>query len=389
MNLTRPLREWQKDAYAKWIENGRRGIAAVVTGAGKTVFALHCLREYRRTVPAATAVIVVPTDALLDQWVEETVTFLGIPLRSLVILNSRSRITLSKLHIGVINTVAQLATRVEAPPSLLIVDECHKAASPVFQQIFRLPTEASLGLSATPERQYDDGLVSTLIPSLGPILCNYTYKDALRDKIIVPFSLHNIVFDFSTEETERYSKLTKGIQAAINKYGVDAQETIRLLLARSRMSNACPSRVNIALKIVARHKDKKILIFHEDIAACEAIHTALSHFQIPSGVYHSGMTLAKRVETLAAYRKGEIRVLVSCRALDEGFNVPETEIGIIAASTATHRQRVQRLGRVLRPSSNKSHAHIYSIVAAPTEIRRLAKEAEDLEEIAEVTWNKA
>lgn len=99
--------------------------------------------------------------------------------------------------------------------------------------------------------------------------------------------------------------------------------------------------------------------------------------------------MSDRVRTLLEYRQGRIQVLVSCRALDEGFNVPETEIGIIAASTATHRQRVQRLGRILRPAGNKDHAIIYSIVAAAPEIRRLAKEAEDLEEIAEVTWVKA
>jgi superfamily II DNA or RNA helicase len=80
---------------------------------------------------------------------------------------------------------------------------------------------------------------------------------------------------------------------------------------------------------------------------------------------------------------------VSCRALDEGFNVPESEIGIIAASTATHRQRIQRLGRVLRPAPNKERAIIYSIVASVPEIRRLAAEAEDLKEIAEIEWSRA
>jgi superfamily II DNA or RNA helicase len=95
------------------------------------------------------------------------------------------------------------------------------------------------------------------------------------------------------------------------------------------------------------------------------------------------------VQTLHEYRTGKIKVLVSCRALDEGFNVPETEVGIIAASTATYRQRVQRLGRVLRPATGKERAIIYSIVASAPEIRRLAAEAEDLKEIAKVEWSRA
>jgi superfamily II DNA or RNA helicase len=384
----RPLREWQVKAMAAWKEKGRKGIAAVVTGGGKTLFALHCLREFNRSIPAATSIIVVPTDALLDQWIEEIISFLKLPLKNVTVLTSRSKISLSRLHIGVINTVSQIATKPGCPPVFLIVDECHKAASPVFRQVFQIPTEATLGLSATPERQYDSGFEEILIPSLGPIICRYDYRDALRDKVIVPFSLHNVVFEFNEDEQKRYDRLTKGIHGAIKKFGIESREAVALLLKRARMSNASSSRVTIALRIVAKHKGQKILVFHEDIAACETIHQALSHFRIASGVYHSGMPLAKRVDTLLAYRQGLIQVLVSCRALDEGFNVPETQIGVIAASTATHRQRVQRLGRILRPAKGKDHAIIYSIVAAPAEIRRLAQEAETLEDIVEVTWSK-
>ena len=285
------LRDWQKDAFRRWSENKRRGIAAVVTGAGKTIFAIHCLREYRRSVPAATVVIVVPTDALLDQWIEEIISILEIPFEELVVLNSRSKIKLSRIHVGIINTVAQIAARHQAPPCFLIVDECHKAASPVFQQIFKLETEASLGLSATPERQYDDGLLQVLIPSLGPIICNYTYKDALRDKLIVPFYLRNVVFEFTKEESYRYNRLTRAIQVTVNRYGLESQETINLLLSRARMSNSSPSRAAIALKIVAMHRDRRILIFHEDLAACDAIHKALLEFGVLAGIYHSRLRM--------------------------------------------------------------------------------------------------
>ncbi len=80
---------------------------------------------------------------------------------------------------------------------------------------------------------------------------------------------------------------------------------------------------------------------------------------------------------------------MTCRALDEGFNVPETEVGIIAASTATNRQRIQRLGRVLRPAKGKDRALIYTLVATEPEIKRLQQEEENLEGVAEVTWTRA
>jgi superfamily II DNA or RNA helicase len=106
-------------------------------------------------------------------------------------------------------------------------------------------------------------------------------------------------------------------------------------------------------------------------------------------VYHSKMTMRDRVAMLTAYRKGAVDVLVTCRALDEGFNVPETESGIIAASTATRRQRIQRLGRVLRPSANKGGAVIFTLVASTPEIGRLREEELALEGVADVEWGRA
>jgi superfamily II DNA or RNA helicase len=84
-----------------------------------------------------------------------------------------------------------------------------------------------------------------------------------------------------------------------------------------------------------------------------------------------------------------VELLVTCRALDEGFNVPEAEIGIIAASTATRRQRIQRLGRIVRPSSGKSSATIYTLVATSPEIARLKEEEANLEGVANISWGRA
>lgn len=383
------LRRWQERAFAAWRDAGRRGIVAVVTGGGKTAFALHCLDSYRTTVPAATAVIVVPTTALLEQWLEEATSYFDIPLSHIVVLKGRTRICRSRINLGVINTVARLAQSPPKEPVFLIVDECHRAASETFRRIFAIPTDATLGLSATPERQYDAGLQDILVPKLGPVILTYTYKEALEDGVIVPFSLKNILFEFEADEQKKYDKLTKAIRVAIQRYGADSPEAIGLMMKRTRVSNLSLARVRIASMLVARNPGRRILLFHEDTAACDLIQHVLCENGVHSGVYHSRIPLTSRVSSLAAYRSGAANVLVTCRALDEGFNVPETEIGIVAAATATYRQRIQRLGRVLRPARGKDGAVVYSIVASVPEIRRLAEEAKDLEGVAEVTWTHA
>ena len=60
-------RRWQREALAAWSVR-LRGVVRVVTGAGKTFFAMQCMLAVWRRYPDAKVLIVVPTVALMDQW---------------------------------------------------------------------------------------------------------------------------------------------------------------------------------------------------------------------------------------------------------------------------------------------------------------------------------
>lgn len=379
------LRRWQYEAMDVWKSNGRRGIVGAVTGGGKTVFALACIKD---TSPETT-LIVVPTVALLDQWWDETTSFFGLGLDDVNVITGRKKLVRGTINIGVLNTVSRLEPTWPATGAMLVIDECHKAASAKFSAVLGLPADQRLGLSATPDRPYDEGLQEMLIPALGPVIFQYTYADALRDKAIVPFHLENVVFDLEEDREAAYLKLTRMIARAIKTHGPDAPEAISLYLRRSRLLNLSPARVEITLKLVAAHRQERVLVFHEDVEACEVIHEVLLATNVRAGLYHSGLAPKVRAQTLSDFRQGRSSVLVTCRALDEGFNVPETEVGIIAASTATRRQRIQRLGRVLRPANGKSAATVYTLVATKGEIERLRAEEQELEGVADVAWSHA
>lgn len=379
------LRDWQQEALGRWREESYRGIVEVVTGGGKTVFALACVKDFG---PDST-LVVVPTQALLDQWWEEASAFFGMPLDDIHIVTGAGKVRKGTINIAVLNTAAKLQAEGRARRSFLIVDECHKAASTKFRSALEIEKSASLGLSATPERQYDDGLDEVLIPALGPVIYQYTYRDALRDGVIVPFALKNILFDLEEDRQEEYDKLTKAISRSIHMRGMEDDKTIALLLRRARILNLSLNRIRLALRIVASHQGQRIIIFHEDIEACEVIMEVLSQANVRAGIYHSRMKLRERAMVLSDYRQGNIDVLVTCRALDEGFNVPETQVGIIAASTATRRQRIQRLGRVLRPVAGKDQAVVYTLVATEPEIQRLREEEKEMDGIADVSWGRA
>lgn len=378
-------RGWQIEALSSWEQANHRGIVSVVTGGGKTVFALSCIDHIK---PIAT-LIIVPTAALLEQWWEEAASYFDLELDEINIVTGSLRFRLGTINIVVLNTAAKLAERMKGQECFLIVDECHRAASNHFRAALQIKTFASLGLSATPERPYDEGLTDVLIPALGPVIYSYDHAAALRDGVIVPFQLRNIVFDLEDECRVKYDNLTKAVARSIGKYGAEAEETIALYLKRARVLSLSLNRVRLALRLAASNAGKRTLVFHEDIEACNLIHEVLDENGVRSGVYHSKMKLRDRAMMLGRYRRGQIDVLVTCRALDEGFNVPETELGIIAASTATRRQRIQRLGRVVRPAKGKAGAVIYTLVATGPEIERLKEEEKRLEGVATVSWSKA
>jgi len=378
------LRAWQIDALAEWERAGHRGIVSVVTGGGKTVLALACIERVR---PQAT-LIVVPTTALLEQWWEEAVNYFDLALDEINIVTGNLRFRVGAINIAVLNTAAKLAEKMRHE-CFLIVDECHKAASLQFRSALEVNAAFSLGLSATPERPYDEGLQEVLVPALGPLIYSYTYREALRDGVIVPFELKHVVFELEEERQREYDRLTKAVARSISQHGSEAPETVGLFLRRARVLNLSLNRITLTLKLVAANRGKRTLVFHEDIEACDLMHGILSANGVRSGVYHSKMRLREKAGMLGQYRRGEIDVLVTCRALDEGFNAPETEVGIIAASTATQRQRIQRLGRVLRPVAGKASATVFTLVASGPEIERLKQEEVALEGVANVTWSRA
>lgn len=65
------------------------------------------------------------------------------------------------------------------------------------------------------------------------------------------------------------------------------------------------------------------------------------------------------------FADGKIDVLTSMKCLDEGVDVPRSELAIFCASTGNPRQFIQRRGRILRKHPDKHMAIIHDLVVAP------------------------
>ena len=246
-----------------------------------------------------------------------------------------------------------------------------------------------MGLSATPQNV---NFESVLGPALGPQIYEYSFHEALRDKNITPFALLQVSVTFTPEENSQYQRLSQSIRnlwlSLIDLYpelstfdpprvqqflrGIIARKEegfeiadqyLRNLFMRAGITRTAEARTSCAIDLCGRLPlSSRILVFCERIDQAEKL---TKRFQEIYGAtvrcYHSKIDRTERARILSAFRDGEIHILVCCHALDEGLDVPDASIGIVMASTSTTRQRIQRLGRILRKSEGKPLATLYYI----------------------------
>ena len=383
-------RRWQIEAFKAW-DKEFAGIARVVTGGGKTVFSFLCLKRFFSEYPHGKAIIVVPTIALLDQWFVDISDATDIDETEIACYSGSSKPEHPKrVNILVLNTARLVSQDLSnSGTTFLIVDECHRAGAVENSRALMGNHEATLGLSATPEREADDGFVTRITPALGPVIYDYDYRTAKTDGVIVDFDLMNIEIGFRAGDLNRLqSRLKNTKDTSEGRASVVLATSSGLKSTKITRSAERALRVPWAVKLALSHKRERVIVFHERVADVESIAELLASLGQNSVTYHSSLSDSHRRDNLRLFRRGIVNMLVTCRALDEGANVPEANIAIVAHSTSSTRQRIQRLGRVLRPARSKRRALVYTLYVGDDQRIRLSKEAANLEGVADVSWSR-
>ena len=370
------LREWQENAFPLWWAK-KRGIIKVVTGGGKTVFAIHCLKKYLEEEPKKSILIVVPSIALLDQWYE------GISLnfknKDIALNGGGEQITdLSKVCITTIDSLKNIISKVEQQSTLLIVDECHKIGTEKRGEMLAGNWHATLGLSATPERDYDDNFYIIIKKILGDIIFDYDYIDAREDEVIVNFKLLYAYAEMTEAENDKYKDFTKKIQrraATIGGNNMNDYPLKMLIFNRARMVKNSKNRIPSGIKLLQKYKRDSWIVFTENKKQAKEFNKIINKKGYKSAIYNTDLDNAEREENLNNFKSGNLNVLVSCTALDEGFDMPEADGAMILSASSSKRQRIQRMGRVLRITANKENALIVTVYSSKTEFEKLREES--------------
>ena len=392
--LRRDLRNWQNAALESWENEGQRGIVAAATGTGKSMVALEAISRF--WTATSRTLIVVPSINLQEQWVRLLSSEFQLRLSQIGRIGGPAEFTFQASHsiiVAVINSAREVVHHIsegwreEGRSTFLIVDECHGAATLSNQGVFQGQFSSTMGLSATPERS-DNGMEEILIPSLGPVVHRYSLKEALDDGILAPLKCINIYFELDEEDTLALNAIEELISQAIAeamKEGLVSKEIsrfeifefleresptasvtkklIELYRRRREILDSSPRR-HEALEACLGSKllsSKRSIIFHEKIRDAITTLKLAKERDLRAVMDNSQLSAAERRIDMDMFRSGSSNILVAVRTIDEGIDVPDAKLAIIVNGTSSSRQRIQRIGRVVRPTGEP--AVVVSILA--------------------------
>jgi len=272
----------------------------------------------------------------------------------------------------------------------ILVSNCHHVSSPVWSKLLDYVPQAEyvLGLTATLGRRWGERYKT--VTRFLPVIFSYEIWKARMDGWVADTRIFSVPVKLTPLEMGEYERLCDMIRTAIFKLGTHdptewrklakegnetAKKALWALTRRRILLSKAENKLTATLSIIYHNmKYGKILLFTESIDAVEILKRFLAKHGISALTYHSKMPKQKRASNLKRWGSGNVKVLLSVRALDEGIDVPDASVGVFHASGRTKRQIVQRLGRILRPKPDGSPAKIYVVWAERTIERHVLDE---------------
>ena len=365
------LRPYQEVALLNWEIAGQKGIVCLPTGAGKTRVALAVLAEKR-----VNALCIVPTRVLLEQWHSALREYYDGPIGVIGDnKNSVESLTLATFE-SAYRKMSLLGNRFQ----LLIVDECHHFGAKYRDEIF-LMAAAPMRLGLTATKPKDPEQIVLLEKYIGPVVHEVGINE-LVGKYLAPFDLVHLLVCLSPVEKVRYQREYAIFTSYFKFYksrnphskwrdfiffaqkSAQGKNALSAFFRTKRMISLTEGKRAVVKKILDRHKNEKVIIFTTDTEAAYQLSRDFLIMPITADIKRK-----EREWALSKFKSGELRVLVSCKVLNEGVDVPDAAVAVIVGGTAIEREYVQRIGRILRPSPNK-RALIYELVAKDTHEER-------------------
>lgn len=404
-------RNYQKDAYKAWIKNEYKGLFAMATGTGKTITSLNCiLNEYKKTGNYST-IILVPTTSLAIQWEEELDSF---NFKNVInqsnnnnwkeeLKHAKNAFTSIQRNFIFISTYTTffkdeifylLNDEKICDNLILISDECHAlGTTTALKKLNSIKIQKRIGLSATPNRQYDNFGTNEICRFFNTTQPKYTYfysmGQAINNGVLCKFDYFPQFVSLEKDELDEYYSYTVKLRRYIDTLNggyKKSKEAEMLLIQRKNIIHKAKLKIPLMKDIIQQlgiNKFKAAFVyvpegFYPDYDSMLSdddfkddnnrlivkYSKLLGDSKLRVRLFNGNTPKKKRVKILKDFENGTYDALISMKCLDEGIDVPNAKLAVFCSSTGNPRQFVQRRGRVLRTYKNQK-AKIFDMIVKP------------------------
>jgi superfamily II DNA or RNA helicase/HKD family nuclease len=371
-----PIRMWrhQEEAIATFLRE-KRGVLEMATGTGKTFTAVCLIRQLVDSAAVNSVIVSCKGTDLLDQWSKELyrlATSLGSEFRVLRHYGNshdRDEYTMEPEHSilaisrSALEPVLRNLDEDQKRRTLIVHDEVHGFGSP--SNVLNLEGLSEgfiyrLGLSATPDREYDEAGNAFIERNVGPIIYRFPLQEAIRRGILCEFDYFPLEYALSEDDRERIKSVYK--QRAGREHAGNPMSDSEFRTALARVYKVSRQKIPLLVEFLKNHPsalDRSIVFVAEREYGEEVL--PFIHDQIHD--FHTYYADDDQ-ENLVKFAKGEINCLITCHRLSEGIDVRSIKSVILMASDRSRLETIQRIGRCLRfdPSQPNKRAMVVDFI---------------------------
>tara|TARA_Y100001937_G_scaffold102115_1_gene140293 strand:- start:4389 stop:5549 length:1161 start_codon:yes stop_codon:yes gene_type:complete len=384
MNINKTRDEEQKKALNSWAQAGYTGSIIAGTGFGKSRCGVLAVSHVYNIDSDSKILILVPTVQLQTQFAEEFTKWgLEDCLDNVDILCYQSAYKLVGNHY-----------------SLVLCDEIHLGLSPEYRKFFENNTyDRLLCMTATLPEEIE---YKQLLATLSPTVYKITLDQCVAKGIVSPYNIYCMPVQLTSTEKDEYKKINnsfvyykyqlgqfnafdeaKRIMGDKNAHPADKKCAVmfyRAIRERKKIVDFASNKITQFQKLVLNNMDSKILAFSGANDFTDQMCASVSPL---SASYHSKVTKKKREQAIEDFRSGKINVLCSTKALNQGLDIPDANMGVMCGITSKSLPMIQRVGRLIRFQEGKV-GEIYILYVENSQEEKWLKNA--VKSLNNVNW---
>lgn len=353
----------QDKAVEKFIEK-EHGILAMATGTGKTITAMKIIDRLFEEGKIRRVVITMFGNDLLDQWAKQMrenykdkqiyYQYESHKMLNNFIIHPDNAILLISRDADNLSRLLSLLNKAPGDykyDTLFIFDEVHGAGSDSFVKKLSgciSPYKYRLGLSATPEREYDEEGNEFLQEEIGDIIFNFSLEDAIEKGILCEFDYIPLPYVLTEEEKAKKKKIIAAFNA--KKEAGEPVDEKEMFTQLSRINKIAINKIDEFESFISTNASllEKSIIFVQEMEYGVKLQDVLMKYTDKYHTYYADDDKSK----LDDFANGNIDCLLTCKKISEGIDISSVTNIFLFASDRSKLVTTQRIGRALRLDKN-------------------------------------